>query len=679
MAGSLGLVRFLKSLGRARFGLALALVVVLLPVASTPVLAVNRPTVTLTVTSGDDHGTGWYRDSGATLLLTATPSNSGTGPAIKKIFYGIVDPASTTGLPVWGFISASTKSIVVDSEGTTGIYYYAVDNGGTTSLGGPGANVENPSGTTGSAYFVQVDRTAPTFTFGLSSQPNASGWYKTIPTVTFTCSDNGPGGVDASGLASACPTSLANPYTADGQYSEDVTISDVAGNSTTITVAAKIDTTPPTIDWEGAQDPSNPYTPDQTVSITCTATDDTSGVATNNGCQNVNAAASSFGIGSHTLSATVTDVAGNSSTQSVTFAVQTSGEVAKLTSISPTSGGVFGGSKVTLKGKNLQSVTGVSFGSVAATDFSATSDTAMTVTVPSSASGTGKVPVTLLNPGGTSAVAGSNWFTYVAPKVTGFSPSSGPAAGGTSVLLSGAGLAGVTGVTFAGASASITPSSDKQILATTPAAPSGAGQAVVTLSGPGGLSFTLTKTFTFLPPKLTSISPMNGPIAGGTVLTLKGSLLTGATDVTFGGVSAKSSIVQVSDTQLKVTAPAQTAPGAVSIAVVTPSGTTPPVKAGQFTYLLPSITGVSPKTGSTSGGTPVTIHGKNFTGVTGVKFGATAAASWNYVSSTTITAVSPAASSAGKVDVTVATGGGASSAVNGDAFTYTAPKATSSR
>jgi RHS repeat-associated protein len=70
----------------------------------------------------------------------------------------------------------------------------------------------------------------------------------------------------------------------------------------------------------------------------------------------------------------------------------------------------------------------------------------------------------------------------------------------------------------------------------------------------------------------------------------------------------------------------------------------------------PIVTGVSPCTGSTSGGTSVTITGSNFTGVTGVKFGTTPASSYSVTSSTSITAVSPAGST-GPVDVTVTTGG----------------------
>ena len=85
----------------------------------------------------------------------------------------------------------------------------------------------------------------------------------------------------------------------------------------------------------------------------------------------------------------------------------------------------------------------------------------------------------------------------------------------------------------------------------------------------------------------------------------------------------------------------------------------------------PAVTGVSPTTGLTTGGTTVTITGTSFIGVTGVKFGSTAAASFSVNSETQITAVSPAGS-AGTVDITVTTAGGTSATSAADQFTYLA-------
>jgi hypothetical protein len=86
----------------------------------------------------------------------------------------------------------------------------------------------------------------------------------------------------------------------------------------------------------------------------------------------------------------------------------------------------------------------------------------------------------------------------------------------------------------------------------------------------------------------------------------------------------------------------------------------------------PTITasGVSPNTGSPSGGTSVTITGTGFTGVTtGVPFGGTAA-SFTVNSLTQITATTPA-HAAGTVDVAVTTGAGTATATA--AFTYIPP------
>jgi hypothetical protein len=71
----------------------------------------------------------------------------------------------------------------------------------------------------------------------------------------------------------------------------------------------------------------------------------------------------------------------------------------------------------------------------------------------------------------------------------------------------------------------------------------------------------------------------------------------------------------------------------------------------------------------------VTITGKGLTGATAVKFGTGNAASFTVNSATSITAVSPAASS-GLTDVTVTTPGGTSPIVLADHFTFAAPRVT---
>ena len=73
----------------------------------------------------------------------------------------------------------------------------------------------------------------------------------------------------------------------------------------------------------------------------------------------------------------------------------------------------------------------------------------------------------------------------------------------------------------------------------------------------------------------------------------------------------------------------------------------------------PTVTGVSPSSGFTTGDTSVGITGTNFTGATQVRFGDVPATSLTVNSATSITATSPPEAS-GTVDVSVATPGGTS-------------------
>src|SRR5215831_16706710 len=99
-------------------------------------------------------------------------------------------------------------------------------------------------------------------------------------------------------------------------------------------------------------------------------------------------------------------------------------------------------------------VTAVHFGTTPATSFTVNSPTQITATAPA---GTGTVNVRVTtSAGGQSATAVVNQFTYPAaavPTITNLNPNTGPAAGGTSVVITGTDLTGVTSVTFGGAPA----------------------------------------------------------------------------------------------------------------------------------------------------------------------------------------------------------------------------------
>jgi ribosomal protein S11 len=182
------------------------------------------------------------------------------------------------------------------------------------------------------------------------------------------------------------------------------------------------------------------------------------------------------------------------------------------------------------------------------------------------------------------------------------------------------------------------------------------------------LSFTGNAYTAGARPKVTHITPAFGPTAGGTLVHVSGTGFTGATKVVFGGAAAPSFTV-LSSTQLTAVSPA-VAPGVHNIYVITPGGTSAPVLADLFTYVArPVVTHISPSSGPHAGGTTVTITGTGFTGATEVLFSGTAATHVTVVSSTKITARSPA-ESAGVRNVLVITPGGISAVVSADRFTY---------
>jgi PKD repeat protein len=170
-------------------------------------------------------------------------------------------------------------------------------------------------------------------------------------------------------------------------------------------------------------------------------------------------------------------------------------------------------------------------------------------------------------------------------------------------------------------------------------------------------------------PNVTAVSPVSGPTAGGTRVTLTGTAFTGATAVRFGSAAGTNLTVN-SSTRITVTSPAHAA-GAVYVTVTTPGGgTSANAIASRFTYAArPNVTAVSPVSGPTAGGTRVTLTGNGFTGATAVRFGAKAGTSLTVNSSTRITVTSPAGT-AGTVYVTVTTPGGTSVNASANRFTY---------
>jgi plastocyanin len=164
------------------------------------------------------------------------------------------------------------------------------------------------------------------------------------------------------------------------------------------------------------------------------------------------------------------------------------------------------------------------------------------------------------------------------PTLTGATTARGPTGGGTTLTLSGTGFVpGATTVTIGGQPCgSVTVQSPTQLTCVTPAGPAGAQPVVI--ATPGG---TIAGTFTYDSiPTLTGIAPNQGPLAGGTRITLSGTdLVAGATSVTVGGQPC-GSVTVPSPTQLTCVTPAGAA-GAQPVIATTPGGVS---NARVFTY-----------------------------------------------------------------------------------------------
>ena len=341
-----------------------------------------------------------------------------------------------------------------------------------------------------------------------------------------------------------------------------------------------------------------------------------------------------------------------------------------VTEVIPDAGPSAGGNTVTIKGTNLTGATEVKFGANPGTAVVVESSTEIKVTAPA---GTGTVDVIVTTPGGPSANTAADNYTYVAAPTCSISPNQGPTAGGTAVTITGTNLTGATEVKFgANAGTGLVVESPTEIKVT---APAGTGTVAVTVTTPGGTATCSGGGFTYVAaPTVTEVIPDEGPTAGGNTVTIKGTNLTGAAEVKF-GANPGTDLVQVSPTEIEVTAPAGAA-GTVDVIVTTPGGPSANTAADDYTYVLaPALTSVSPTEGSTGGGNTVTIEGTNLGSATEVKFGTTAVSSPFVANSATKIEVKAPSHAAGTVDVRVVTAGGESANTGADDYTYVAPPA----
>jgi hypothetical protein len=202
------------------------------------------------------------------------------------------------------FVCGDDRSGVASCQGSSTLS----EGAGQSVTGSAADKAGNTRSTTVSG--VDVDTTKPVLTGAVTSAPNAGGWYHGDVVVHWTCSD------PLSGLAGSCPADTTVGGEGDN-LSATASVSDKAGNSTTTTVSGlKIDRTAPVT--QGSV-PASQYSTgwyDAPVTVTLTAADDRSGVATtryvvDSGDATTYTAPFTVGGGVHTITWWSTDKAGN--------------------------------------------------------------------------------------------------------------------------------------------------------------------------------------------------------------------------------------------------------------------------------------------------------------------------------------------------------------------------------
>ncbi len=308
-----------------------------------------------------------------------------------------------------------------------------------------------------------------------------------------------------------------------------------------------------------------------------------------------------------------------------------------ITTVSPTNGPLTGGATITITGTGFMSGVAMTIGGTACTTFAMVSSTSLTCVVPTKTAGAVSVVVTNVD---TQAVTQTNAYTYNAiPTISAVSPTNGLLAGGNTITITGTGF--LTGATVKlGTTVCTSPTvvSSTTLTCIAPAKTAGAYSVIVTSLDTQSVTKTNGYTYNAFP-TITSISPNNGLITGGTSVTIAGTgFISGAT-LTIGGVAC-SSVVVVSTTSITCVTPANTQ-GVYSM-IVTNADTQSGTLSNGFSYNPFTITNIAPAFGPQAGSTTITITGTQFTTGASITVGGNNCTSVNVVSSTSITCVTPA-------------------------------------
>lgn len=278
--------------------------------------AITSPACVASVLSSDSNGVTYSctaTSEGGSASASVTVKRDATAPTMAPTVSG------TEGANGW-YVGDVTVSWAV-ADGMSGIASSAGCAAVTTSTDNTGTAytctaTDAAGNVTTKSVSAKRDASAPSVAGAVSGTIGDNGWYTSNVGVTWSVND-GISGIGSSTGCSATTTSTDNSGTT---YTCSAT--NGAGLTTTKSVTAKRDATMPAIGYAGN---AGSYTVDQTVAITCSASDAMSGLASNT-CANIGGAAYTFAIGANSYSASAKDNAGNTNAATAAFSVVVTGD-----------------------------------------------------------------------------------------------------------------------------------------------------------------------------------------------------------------------------------------------------------------------------------------------------------------------------------------------------------------
>ncbi|ANA79774.1 von Willebrand factor type A [Paenibacillus vortex V453] len=348
-----------------------------------------------------------------------------------------------------------------------------------------------------------------------------------------------------------------------------------------------------------------------------------------------------------------------------------------VTAITPSSGAMGGGEKVTISGQYFLNGLKVKIGENEAKSVIYKSSTSLTVTVPKS-SLAGSVDVKIENPDGRSVTV-QNGYTYIAPlkpTIESLSPNQGQLVGGENVVLKGTNIEAGAKLYFNDVlvNLSIVDNTEARFRAPAWSVAEKINVRLVNLSGEEAL---LPEGYTYLKPPappaptIEKVTPNSGQLKGNELVTLTGTNIKTGAKLFFNDVEVGATVV--SETEMRFRTPAWAVVEAVDIKVINPDLQEASLVKG-YNYLSPpgpELTSLTPNEGLIEGGLNVSIKGSNFVNGARVYFN-TKEISTTFVSDTELKIKTPAWSTDEIVSVSIVNPDGQEVLLS-DGFTYIKP------